>query len=202
MAIADVERRAGAAGSVVVPLRSGGTEVPPEPADSRKWLVVAFGALGAVLALMLATAQTGPGGLRDPHPVATHIVDGYPRANSPWLGFDHWPQLWQAIGFAGAGTLLIVFGYRSWKARRMQNGLCVTLAAGGMFLFDPIYNWLGYFPTDPRFLHIPHGALPWSDLAPTFEPVFFLPLYMLWLTAPALLAHFIWSRVRSRRLRR
>jgi hypothetical protein len=80
----------------------------------------------------------------------------------------------------------------------MHNGLCVTLAAGGMYFFDPFYNWLGYFPTDPRFLHIPHGALPWADLAPTFEPVFFFPLYMVWLTGFALLAHWIWSNLRAR----
>jgi hypothetical protein len=171
---------------------------PPEPAASRTWLIVAFAALGGLIALMLATAETGPGALRNPHPVAAHVVDGYPRANAPWLGFDYWPQLWQAIGFTGAAVLLLVFGYKSWQTRRMHNGLCVTLAAGGMYLFDPVYNWLGYFPTDPRFLHVPHGALPWADLAPTFEPVFFLPLYMLWLTAPALLAHFIWSKLRPR----
>lgn len=80
----------------------------------------------------------------------------------------------------------------------MHNGLCVTFAAGGMMAFDPFYNWLGYFPTDPRFLHIPHGATPWSDLAPTFEPVFFFPLYMLWLTAPALLSHWVWTKFRAR----
>jgi hypothetical protein len=199
VAATDVDRRAEGRRRLRVataPQRSAAP--PPEPAASRTWLIVAFAALAALLALMLATAQTGPGELRNPHPVAAHLVDGYPRANRPWLGFDYWPQLWQAIGFTGAAVLLIVFGTKSWRQRRMHNGLCVTLAAGGMYLFDPVYNWLGYFPTDPRFLHVPHGVLPWADLAPTFEPVFFLPLYMLWLTAPALLAHFIWGKVRPR----
>jgi hypothetical protein len=150
---------------------------------------------------LLAIAETGPGKLRDPKPIGTHVVDGYPRANPPVLGFEYWPQLWQAIGFAGGGILLIIFGVKSWRARRMHNGLCVTLAAGGMMAFDPFYNWLGYFPTDPRFLHIPHGTTPWSDLAPTFEPVFFWPLYMIWLTGPALLAHWVWAKWRARAYR-
>jgi Spirocyclase AveC-like len=174
------------------------SEAPAEPPEARRWLVVAFTVLGALLTLMIVTAETGPGKLRDPNPVGTHIVDGFPRANAPFLGFDHWPLLWQAVGFGGAAILLLVYGRRSWIERRMHNGLCVTFAAGGMFLFDPIYNWLGYFPTDPRFLHIPHGALPWSDLAPTFEPVFFFPLYMVWLTGFALLAHWTWSKLRAR----
>jgi hypothetical protein len=165
-------------------------------------LVVLFIAFGALLTFLLVTSETGPGALRDPHPSVTHLVDGYPRSNAPLLGFNYWPQLWQAIGFGGAGILLLVFGVKSWRARRMHNGLCVTFAAGGMMLFDPIYNWLGYFPTDPRFMHIPRGATPWSDLAPTFEPVFFWPLYMLWLTAPALLAHWLWTKLRARALRR
>jgi hypothetical protein len=172
---------------------------PHEPPESRRWLVVAFAALGALLAVMLITAETGPGDLRNPHPVATHVVDGYPRANRPWLGFDYWPQLWQVIGFGGAAVLLFVYGRKSWRERRMHNGLCATFAAGGMYFFDPFYNWLGYFPTDPRFLHIPHGVLPWADLAPTFEPVFFFPLYMVWLVCPALLSHAIYKRVRARR---
>src|SRR4051794_36836158 len=165
----------------------------PEPPESRRWLVVVFTLFGALMTLMLVTAETGPGELRDP----THA--GPARVNPPWLGFHHWPLLWQAIGFGGAAVLLLVYGRRSWRARRMDNGLVVTFAAGGMFLFDPFYNWLGYFPTDPRFLHIPHGVLPWADLAPTFEPVFFYPLYMVWLVAPALLSHAIWKRIRARR---
>jgi hypothetical protein len=175
---------------------------PPEPRESRKWLLVAFALLGALTTLMLVVGETGPGELRDPHPIATHVVAGYPRANAPWLGFAHWPELWEAIGFGGAALLLGIFGWKSWHSRRMHNGLVVTLAAGGMYAFDPIYNWLGYFPTDPRFLHIPHGVLPWSDLAPTFEPVFFFPLYMLWLTAPALLSSAIWRKLRARSVSR
>ncbi|NKQ55468.1 spirocyclase AveC family protein [Amycolatopsis sp. K13G38] len=175
---------------------------PAEPPESRKWLVVLFIAFASLMTLLIVTGETGPGALRDSNPTATHVVDGYPRANPPLLGFEYWPQLWQAIGFGGAAILLIVFGMKSWRARRMHNGLVVTFAAGGMMAFDPLYNWLGYFPTDPRFLHIPHGATPWSDLAPTFEPVFFWPLYMLWLTAPALLAHWVWTKLRDRARRR
>jgi hypothetical protein len=174
---------------------------PPEPAESRRWLIVLFCVFCALMGLLVATGQTGPGTLRDPHPLAGHMVDGYPRANPPLWGFQYWPQLWQAIGSGGAAILLVVFGIKSWRAKRMDNGLLVTFAAGGMMAFDPIYNWLGYFPTDPRFLHIPHGATPRSDLAPTFEPVFFWPLYMLWLTAPALLAHWLWKKWRSRAFR-
>jgi hypothetical protein len=173
----------------IVPERSAA----PEPRPSHGWLVVALGAVGALMTLMLVTAETGPGALRDPQRA------GPDRVNPPWLGFEHWPLLWQVIGFGGAAILLFVFGRRSWRSGQMDNGLVVTLAAGGMFAFDPFYNWLGYFPTDPSFLHIPHGALPWSDLAPTFEPVFFYPLYMVWLVAPALLSHAIWKRVRARR---
>jgi hypothetical protein len=183
-------------GSLVVPRHP--VAAPGEPPPSRRWLIAAFGVLGALLTLMLASAETGPGSLRDPNPVDYVLVHGNPRASHPWLGFDYWPQLWQAIGFGGAAVLLIVFGWKSWRDRRMHNGLCVTLAAGGMFAFDPVYNWLGYFPTDPRFLHIPHGVLPWADLAPTFEPVFFFPLYMVWLVYPALLSHAIWKRLRGR----
>jgi hypothetical protein len=180
------------------PAGSPRPDVPHEPPQSRGWLIATFALLGAVLTLMVATAETGPGELRDPDPIGTHIVNGNPRANEPFLGFGYWPQLWQVIGFVGAAILLFVYGRRSWQERRMHNGLCVTLAAGGMYVFDPFYNWLGYFPTDPRFLHIPHGALPWADLAPTFEPVFFFPLYMVWLTAPALLSSAIWRKLRAR----
>jgi hypothetical protein len=176
--------------------RAGATRSVPEPPPSRKWMVGAFGTFIALLTLMIVTGETGPGSLRDPHPVTTRLVDGAPRINPPWLGFDYWPYVWQVIGFGGGGILLLVFGVKSWRARRMHNGLVVTFAAGGMYAFDPFYNWLGYFPTDPRFLHIPHGALPWADLAPTFEPVFFFPLYMIWLVGPALLAHFLWKRWR------
>ncbi|MCW3013454.1 MAG: hypothetical protein JWO02_546 [Solirubrobacterales bacterium] len=173
----------------------------PEPAPSRAWLVVAFGVFGSLLGYMLAISETGPGALRDPNPIGTVMTDGYPRANEPWLGFDHWPQLWETIGFGGAAILLAVYGTKSWRARRMHNGLVVTFAAGGMYAFDPIYNWLGYFPTDPRLMHLPHGTIPfWSDLAPTFEPVFFFPLYMVWLMCPALVAHAVWKRVRARNL--
>jgi hypothetical protein len=189
--------------SVAADRRPDAATGPPrpqlEPPPSRTWLVVAFSVLGALLTLMIATGETGPGALRNPRPVADHVVGGAPRANAPWLGFEYWPYVWQTIAFGGAGILLAVFGWRSWQTRRMHNGLVVTFAAGGMYLFDPFYNWLGYFPTDPRYLHIPHGALPWSDLAPTFEPVYFFPLYMLWLTGQALLAHFLWSRFRARR---
>jgi len=171
---------------------------PAAVPQSRRWLVVAFAVLAGLLALMLATAETGPGELRAPAPGGAHLVDGYPRANAPFLGFAHWPIVWQIIGFGGGAILLAVYGRRSWRDRRMHNGLCVVFATGGMFLFDPIYNWLGYFPTDPRFLHIPHGVLPWSDLAPTFEPVFFFPLYMLWLTGFALLGRAVWKRLRAR----
>ncbi|WP_320671815.1 spirocyclase AveC family protein [Patulibacter defluvii] len=176
---------------------------PDEPAPSRRWLVVAFGVLALIFGAMLAVAETGPGALRDPNPIGTHWVNGNPRANAPFLGFDYWPQLWQAVGFGGAAILLGVFGWRSWRSRKLENGLLVTFAAGGMYFFDPFYNWLGYFPTDPRFLHIPHGTIPfWSDLAPTFEPVFFFPLYMVWLVYPALLTHWIWGRLRNRAQRR
>ena len=180
------------------PADSPRLDLPQEPPESRGWLIAAFTVLGALLTLMLATAETGPGALRDPDPIATHLVNGNPRANEPFLGFEYWPQLWQVVGFGGAAILLLVYGRRSWNERRMHNGLCVTLAAGGMYFFDPFYNWLGYFPTDPRFLHIPHGVLPWADLAPTFEPVFFFPLYMVWLTGFALLAHWIWSKLHAR----
>ena len=184
------------------PTRPARIDLPQEPPESRGWLIAAFAVLGALLTLMIATAETGPGELRDPNPVGTHIVNGNPRANAPFLGFEYWPQLWQVIGFGGAAILLFVYGRKSWKERRMHNGLCVTFAAGGMYFFDPFYNWLGYFPTDPRFLHIPHGVLPWADLAPTFEPVFFFPLYMMWLTAPALLSSAIWRKLRARNLAR
>jgi hypothetical protein len=76
----------------------------------------------------------------------------------------------------------------------MDNTLLVLFAAGGMMAFDPVYNWLGYFATDPRLLHVPHGSTPWSNIAPTFEPVFFFPLYMIWLTFPALVGHSAWKR--------
>jgi hypothetical protein len=80
----------------------------------------------------------------------------------------------------------------------MHTVLGVTFAAGGMFAFDPFYNWLGYFPTNPAFLHIPHNASPWSNLAPTFEPVFFFPLYMVWLVVPALITNWIWGKLHAR----
>jgi hypothetical protein len=176
----------------------------PSLLEDRKWLIVGFGFFAALMTLMLVTAQTGPGSLRAAVPAGVHVylVNGYPRANRPFLGWQGWIYLWQGIGFGGGAVLLGIFGYKSWQQRRLHNLLGVTLAAGGMFAFDPIYNWLGYFPTDPAFLHIPHGALPWSDLAPTFEPVFFFPLYMVWLMVPALIAHAIWARLRARALTR
>jgi Spirocyclase AveC-like len=187
----------------------------PEPPlawlDGRRWLLVAFGLFGALMLLMLVTAETGAGALANPTvaPDATsYVLNGvsYPihhyngglRANEPLLGWTGWAYLWQAIGFGGGAATLGYYGYRSWRSRSMHPMLAVSFAAGGMFAFDPFYNWLGYFPTNPAFLHIPHGALPWSDLAPTFEPVFFFPLYIVWLVIPALIAHGLWKRLQAR----
>ena len=179
--------------------------------DGRRWLLVAFGLFGALMLLMLVTAETGPGALANPTvaPDATsyvlsgvshqiHHYNGGLRANEPVLGWTGWAYLWQAIGFGGGAAILGYYGYRSWRSRSMHPMLAVSFAAGGMFAFDPFYNWLGYFPTNPAFLHIPHGALPWSDLAPTFEPVFFFPLYIVWLVIPALMAHSLWKRLQAR----
>jgi Spirocyclase AveC-like len=170
----------------------------------RKWLLVGFGIFAAIMILMFVTGKTGPGGLPTAVPAGTHVylVNGYPRANRPLLGWQGWIYLWQGIGFGGGAILLGSFGYKSWKQRSLHNLLGVTFAAGGMFAFDPLYNWLGYFPTNPAFLHIPLGATPWSDLAPTFEPVFFFPLYMVWLMVPALIAHTIWTRLQARGIAR
>jgi hypothetical protein len=172
--------------------------------EGRRWLVVTLAGLAAVVALMLATAQTGPGSLRAPVPegVRVYMVNGLPQTVKPFLGWTGWIYLWQAIGFGGGALLVGLFSLRSWRARRMDPMLAVTLAAGAMFAFDPVYNWLGYFPTNPAFLHIPHGATPWSDLAPTFEPVFFFPLYMVWLVVPALITQAIWTGLHNRGLRR
>jgi hypothetical protein len=167
--------------------------------------VTAFVLFGALFGIMLATAETGPGALRNPVlPGAGSLVHHYNgglRANSPTLGWTGWTVLWQVIGIGGGLGILLFYGYRSWTARKMHPMLAVSFAAAGMFAFDPLYNWLGYFPTNPAFLHIPHGALPWSDLAPTFEPVFFLPLYIVWLVLPALLAHAIWKKLQARGVR-
>ncbi|MCW2505583.1 MAG: hypothetical protein JWO79_3867, partial [Actinomycetia bacterium] len=188
------------------------TDVQPQQLlDGRRWLVTAFVLFAALFGFMVATAETGPGALRNPavsvnassyvvagvsHPV--YHYNGGLRANPPPLGWAGWIYLWQAIGIGGGLTILLVYGYKSWTARRMHPMLAVSFAAGGMFAFDPLYNWLGYFPTNPAFLHIPHGVLPWSDLAPTFEPVFFFPLYIVWLVVPALIAHALWKRLRAR----
>jgi hypothetical protein len=175
---------------------------PPRLLDGRRWLIVALALFGGLMLLMLLTAETGPGELRNtaPVPIGTTVYhyNGGVRANAPVLGWTGWVYLWQVIGFGGGAAILGTYGVKSWKARRMHPLLCLSFAAGGMFAFDPFYNWLGYFPTNPAFLHVPHGALPWSDLAPTFEPVFFLPLYIVWLIVPALIAHGLWTKLKAR----
>jgi len=176
--------------------------VRPGPLEGRRWLLVAFGLFLGLMTLMLVTAETGPGALVNHEPlpadVTVHEYNGGLRANEPFLGWTGWMYLWQAIGFGGGALILGWYGGKSWKARRMHPMLAVSFAAGGMYAFDPFYNWLGYFPTNPAYLHIPHGAMPWSDLAPTFEPVFFLPLYIVWLVVPAVIAHGLWKRVMAR----
>src|SRR3954468_6684226 len=79
----------------------------PEPPESRRWLVVVFALFGPLMTLMLFTAETGPGELRDP----THA--GPARVNPPWLGFHHWPLLWQAIRFGGGGVPPVLYRARS-----------------------------------------------------------------------------------------
>ena len=179
------------------------SERRPGLLEGRMWLVVAFGVLAVIVALMLSVAQTGPGALRAPVPagVKTYVVNGHPQTVKPFLGWTGWIYLWQGIGFGGGALLLAIFGIKSWRARKMDSLLALTFAAGGMFAFDPFYNWLGYFPTNPAFLHLPRGASPWSDLAPTFEPVFFFPLYMVWLVTPALITNALWTRVHARGLK-
>jgi Spirocyclase AveC-like len=173
---------------------------PPGRLEGRVWLLAAFGLLAVVMAVMLSVAQTGPGALRAPVPsgLKVYVVNGHPQTVRPFLGWTGWIYLWQCIGFGGGALLLGIFGYRSWKARKMDTLFGLTLAAGGMFAFDPFYNWLGYFPTNPAFLHLPRGASAWSDLAPTFEPLFFFPLYMVWLIVPALITNVIWIKLHAR----
>jgi hypothetical protein len=174
--------------------------------DGRRWLLGAFGLFLGLMTLMLVTGETGPGALRNHEPLPSDLpvyhYNGGLRANAPFAGWTGWIYLWQAIGFGGGGLILGTYGWRSWRDRRMHPMLAVSFAAGGMYAFDPFYNWLGYFPTNPAYLHVPHGALPWSDLAPTFEPVFFFPLYIVWLVLPALLAHKLWNVFRERGFRK
>ena len=179
-----------------------GTDQPLRLLDGRRWLLVAFGLFGGLMLLLILTGETGPGALRNTQPIPSDVpvyeYNGGLRANEPTLGWAGWLYLWQAIGFGGGAAILLNYGLTSWRSRSMHPMLCVAFASAGMFAFDPIYNWTGYFPTNPAFLHIPHGSNPWSDLAPTFEPVFFLPLYIVWLVVPAVLAHGIWKRLKAR----
>jgi hypothetical protein len=169
-----------------------------EPADGRAWLIVAMSLAIGLVAFLYITGENGPGALRNPHPAWTHNVDGWPRAVEPYLGWEHWPLTWEILTTILTGSLFVVFVRKSWRARRMHNGLVALFATGGQFAFDPIYNWLGYFPTDPRWRHIPHGATPWNSIAPTFEPVVFLPMYVFWLTLPALFGHWVYTKVKAR----
>ena len=170
--------------------------------EGRRWLILALGLFLALMTLMLITAETGPGALanHDPIPagVTVHHYNGGLRANAPFLGWTGWMYLWQAIGFGGGAAILGTYGWKSWRDRRMHPLLAVSFAAAGAFAFDPFYNWLGYFPTNPAYLHVPHGATWWSDLAPTFEPVFFFPLYIVWLVIPALITRGLYKRVMRR----
>lgn len=175
---------------------------PARLLDGRRWLIAAFGLFGALMTWMLVTAQTGPGALANHEPLPAGLkvyhYNGGLRANPPYLGWTGWMYLWQAIGIGGGTAILGYYGWLSWRDRRMHPKLALSFAAGGMYAFDPFYNWLGYFPTNPAYLHVPRGFSPWSDLAPTFEPVFFFPLYIVWLIIPALIAHGIWKRVMRR----
>lgn len=186
---------------VVPPATTTAGEEPWTPPDSRRWLVVLLAGFATWLGFLLLIAERGPGDLAA-EPTTTNLVDGVPRANEPFLGWEYWPYTWEILTVLLVGAALFRYGRRSWRARQMDNTLLVLFAAGGMFAFDPVYNWLGYFPTDPRLLHIPHGFTPWSNIAPTFEPIFFMPLYMIWLTFPALLGHKAWKRFMAWDLRR
>jgi hypothetical protein len=164
---------------------------------SRTWLVVTLGATVAVAAFMLAVGQRGPHQLAVPVPHPAHLVDGTPRAHHPLWGVQYWPQIFEIASILLAGTLIATFARLSWKERRLHPGLAVTYAATGMYLFDPIFNWSWYFPTDPRFLHWPINW-PYVSINPTSEPMTFMPAYTFWLMIPAVITYGLWRGVQRR----
>jgi hypothetical protein len=175
--------------------------VPPaDPVqESRAWLVVALGVTAGVALLMLLVGERGPHELAVPVPHPAHLVGGVPRAHHPLWGVQYWPQIFEVASVLLAGTLLVVFARASWRERRLHPGLALVYASAGMYLFDPIFNWSWYFPTDPRFLHWPINW-PYVSINPTAEPMTFLPAYTFWLMLPAVVTRGLWW-VGRRRIR-
>jgi len=162
----------------------------------RRWLVVVFTLFGAAMTLMLVTAETGPpGNWRDP------TQAGPARANPPVAGLPPTGRCCgRPSGSAAPRSCLLVYGRRSWRARRMDNGLAVHLRGRRDVPVRPVLQLARLLPDRPALSCTSRtGCSPGPTLAPTFEPVFFYPLYMVWLVAPALLSHAIWKRIRARR---
>jgi Spirocyclase AveC-like len=172
--------------------------LPPDVRPSRRWLVGIWTILAAIVALMLVVGRRGPGPrINRSLPPRSFIVHGAAYAQRPLWGIGYWPQIFEIASVVLAVALLAVFSRLSWRERRLHPGLTLVLAATGMYLLDPIFNWSWYFPTDPRFLHWPINW-PYVRINPTSEPMAFMPAYTFWLMIPALITYAIWRPLRGR----
>lgn len=158
---------------------------------------------GSVVALVVALSFScrgvNSGRLHNPEPRGTVFYDGVPRANPPWLGIEHWPQVMEISTVVVALGFWVGFGVLSYRQRRMHPGLILMIASTGMLVFDPFVDWSAFVVFDPRLLHFP-SSWPYVSLTPGVEPVFVLAGYPFYFLIPGAIAVVLFRRILEPRL--
>lgn len=174
----------------------GGVDVAriPWTTAGRVKALVGLAVVAAVCAVLLGTAQTGPGGdarLTNPHPTGNVLTGGYPRPARPLWGIANWPVVLGVAMLVIAVLVMAPFVVQSVRQRRVSQGLMVFGCVMMMSLLDPIANLASFTIYDPRLLHFP-TTWTWLRFSPSVEPLLVVPGYPFyyftiasWPSAPA-----------------
>ena len=176
----------------------GGVDVAriPWTTAGRVKALVGLAVVAAVCAVLLGTAQTGPGGdarLTNPHPTGNVLTGGYPRPARPLWGIANWPVVLGVAMLVIAVLVMAPFVVQSVRQRRVSQGLMVFGCVMMMSLLDPIANWASFTIYDPRLLHFP-TTWTWLRFSPSVEPLLVVPGYPFYYFTIALLAFGAGSR--------
>ncbi len=160
------------------------TIVSPAP-RSRGWRRPLLALSVLVVLAALVTSRTDLGSrVRNPKPAGTHLLQGTPHANAPFLGFSNWPLAFEIFSIIVAVVCYTISIRRSRREGRWTPTLLLLVATTLITWLDPVMNWLPYAAYDPRLLHFPE-SWPWVSLAPTVEPLVIFVGYPYYFLLPA-----------------